>query len=314
MPGHIRSEADNDNHITNFTSGGGPVSSRTSWCDRRVNDVRYRERLELVLFASPERLFLLDDIIPSFRVIVSPESNLRGLGQKICMASTDDTISRCGPLNLALITLGISKIWLYISRIMKTLVIHPEDKTTEFLTTIYANLNNKTVIKGGVSKSELQELIESHDRVLMLGHGSPDGLLSRGQFPEAGLFIVDDSMVSALKNKSNGMYIWCHADKFVQKHGLSGLCSGMFISEVGEAYYYGFHNIDYELVAQSNERFSFIISKYLNEPMEVMYQKLVSEYKLLAKNNPVARFNLERLHLSYSGTISEPFKVVENNT
>jgi hypothetical protein len=63
----------------------------------------------------------------------------------------------------------------YFSQVMKTLVIHPEDKTTEFLTTIYANLNNKTVIKGGISKSELRELIEAHDRILMLGHGAPFG-------------------------------------------------------------------------------------------------------------------------------------------
>ena len=56
---------------------------------------------------------------------------------------------------------------------MKSLIIHPEDPTTDFLIPIYERLKNKTIIKGGVSKSELQELIESHDRVLMLGHGSP---------------------------------------------------------------------------------------------------------------------------------------------
>ncbi len=103
---------------------------------------------------------------------------------------------------------------------MKTLIVHPEDKTTEFLTAIYANLNKKTVIKGGVSKSELRELIEVHDRVLLLGHGSPYGLLSRGQFSDAGLYIVDESMVTSLKNKSNSIFIWCHADQFVRKHSV----------------------------------------------------------------------------------------------
>lgn len=79
------------------------------------------------------------------------------------------------------------------------------------------------------------KLIESHDRVLMLGHGSPWGLLSTGQFPDAGLFIIDESMVLPLQNKTNSVFIWCNADQFVQRHGLSGLNSGMFISEVLEA-------------------------------------------------------------------------------
>lgn len=186
---------------------------------------------------------------------------------------------------------------------MKTLVIHPEDKTTEFLATIYANLNNKTLIKGGVSKSELRELIEAHDRILCMGHGSPYGLLSRGQFPDAGLYIVDLSMVSALKGKSNCMYIWCYADQFVQRNGLSGFCTGMFISELGEADYWGFENIEQRLIDKSNNGFSSIISKYLSFPMEVLYCKLIQEYELLSMTNSIAKFNLNRLNF-FSDTTS----------
>jgi hypothetical protein len=115
---------------------------------------------------------------------------------------------------------------------MKNLIIHPEDQSTTFLSPIYANLQNKTVVRGGVSKSELRELIESHDRIFLLGHGSPFGLLNPSQFTDAGLLIIDDSMALSLKRKSNSIYIWCFASKFVQKHGLAGLNCGMFISEV----------------------------------------------------------------------------------
>jgi len=194
--------------------------------------------------------------------------------------------------------LEISIIWLYISQIMRTLVVHTEDHTTEFLTTIYANLYKKTVIKGGVSKSELRELIEAHDRVLMLGHGSPYGLLSRGQFPDAGLYIVDVSMVPVLKEKSNSIFIWCHADQFVQRHGLSGLCTGMFISEAGEADYWGFKEVNQQLIDQSNERFASIVSKYLNKPLQVLYHELIREFELLSKMNPIAKFNIERICLN----------------
>jgi hypothetical protein len=192
---------------------------------------------------------------------------------------------------------------------MRDLIIHPEDPTTDFLSQIYARLTNKTVIRGDISKSEIPKLIESHDRVLMLGHGSPDGLLSIDMFPDAGSYIVDDSLVPSLKNKTNCLFIWCHADQFVQRHGLSGLCSGMFISEVGEAFYYGFDDVDWNMIDQSNDRFASIVSKYLNEPIEILYHKLLYEYELIARTNPIAKFNLERLFLACSGTNKNPIKV-----
>lgn len=161
-------------------------------------------------------------------------------------------------------------------------------------------LKNKTVVKGGKTKSELRGLIEEHYRIIMLGHGSPYGLLSRGQFSDAGLYIIDYSMVSTLKNKSNSILIWCYADQFVQRHRLSGLCTGMFISELGEADYWGFEDIDHSLIEQSNQRFASIVSNYINEPKVILYQKILWEYKLLSQTNPIARFNLERLYLSYS--------------
>ena len=196
---------------------------------------------------------------------------------------------------------------------MKTLVIHPEDHSTEFLTAIYTNLNNKTVIKGGVSKSELREMIEEHYRIIMLGHGSPYGLLSKGHFPDAGLYIVDISMAPALMKKSNCMYIWCYADQFVQRHGLSGLCTGMFISELGEAAYWEFEGINQGLIDESNGRFASIVSKYINEPIEFLYNKLLIDYEILAKINPIARFNLQRIQLAYSGTNERPLKMTINN-
>jgi hypothetical protein len=204
---------------------------------------------------------------------------------------------------------GIFKTMAYFGP-MKTLIIHPEDPTTTFLSQIYARLTDKTVINCGIPKSELRKLIDYHDRVLMLGHGSPLGLLNPGQFPDAGSYIIDDSMVSSLKNKTNSVFIWCDADQFVQRHGLTGLNSGMFISEEGEAIYYGFDDVEWDMINQSNERFAWIISMYLNEAMEILYQKLLYEYELIARTNPIARFNLARLYLTCSGTNKNPIKVV----
>jgi hypothetical protein len=220
--------------------------------------------------------------------------------------------SRRWPLILPIIILGIFKTKAYFGPIMKNLIIHPEDPTTTFLSQIYANLNSKTVIRGGVSKSELQELIESHDRVLMLGHGSPWGLLNTGQYPDACSYIIDDSMALTLKNKVNSLFIWCLADQFVQRHGLSGFYSGMFISEVEEAFYYGFDDADWNMIDQSNDRFASVVSKYINEPMESLYQKLLIEYGFMARTNPIARFNLDRLYLTSprNNPSNERFQVI----
>lgn len=186
---------------------------------------------------------------------------------------------------------------------MKTLIVHPADPTTTFLSSIYARLRDKTVVKGGITKSDLRELINSHDRIIMLGHGSPHGLLSVSQFPQAGFYIVDESLVSLLRNKSGCIYIWCYADEFVKRHGLTGLCSGMFISETGEADYYGFEDSDDNLIDQSNERFSRIMSNYITKPIEILHQKLLCEYGLLARTNSIAGFNHERLYYKRTGMI-----------
>lgn len=192
---------------------------------------------------------------------------------------------------------------------MRSLVIHPTDQTTEFLVPIYSSLTNKTVVRSGITKSEVKRLIESHDRVIMLGHGAPYGLMNPRQFPDAGLFIIDGSMANSLKNKSNCIFIWCHADQFVKSYGLSGLCSQMFISEMGESDMYGFEDIDMGMIDQSNERFSFILSKYINERMEILYQSLLKEYEVVARANPIAKFNHEGLQLISDGINNSLFQV-----
>jgi hypothetical protein len=186
----------------------------------------------------------------------------------------------------------------YFSQAVKTLIIHPKDPTTDVLTGIYSRLNNKTVINGGIPKIDLRKLIRTHGRIFMLGHGSPWGLLRMGQFPYTNGYIIDDPIAVELKEKTRNLYIWCHADQFVRRHGLSGLNCGMFISEVVESIIYGFEDVDLATIEKSNEIFVHIVSKYINEPMGVLYEKLIYEYGLLARTNPITKFNLERLHLN----------------
>lgn len=181
---------------------------------------------------------------------------------------------------------------------MKTLIIHPSDDSTSFLDIVYSTIPNKTVINGGVTRTELIDLIESHDRIMMMGHGSPGGLFSVGQFKNCGGFIIDGSMVSVLKKKNNNVFIWCNADSFVKHYNLKGFYSGMFISEVAEAYYCGLPGTPQEVVDESNYGFCYIFSEYVNENTKTMYENVVTEYGNIAHENPVAYYNNKRLYYS----------------
>lgn len=105
-------------------------------------------------------------------------------------------------------------------------------------------------------------------------------------------------MVESLRNKSNTLYIWCYSNEFVQRHGLTGLNCQMLISSVDEAWMYGFWDVEWDTIRESNESFSSIVAKYMNEPIEIMYIEVLKEYGELAKANPIATFNFKRLYLS----------------
>jgi hypothetical protein len=179
---------------------------------------------------------------------------------------------------------------------MKTLVIHPDDRSTDFLRGLYLDLPDKTVITSGIDKLKLQEKIDTHARVIMCGHGSPNGLFSVGKFPESP-YIIDDSMVDSLRYKTN-FFIWCHADVFVRRHGLTGFHMGMFLSEMSECLCLGVDCTDTD-ITESNIDFAKIFFRHIDEPPIVFYKNVLVEYgQLVARNNPVAEYNHSRLFLN----------------
>lgn len=110
---------------------------------------------------------------------------------------------------------------------MKTLVIHPKDPTTDFLSEIYVD-KNWEVINANPSKKTLKESIKANDRIVMLGHGNQYGLLGHNRL------IIDSSLVYLLREKTV-VCVWCNANLFVSKYNLKGFHTGMIISEYEEA-------------------------------------------------------------------------------
>jgi hypothetical protein len=182
---------------------------------------------------------------------------------------------------------------------MTTLVIHPKDRSTDFLAPIYQNIENKTVVTGGIKRSKVRELIQSHDRVIMLGHGSPSGLFAVGQFEEA-LMVIDYSMVDLLKQKTDNIYIWCNADQFVKQYGLKGIYSGMFISEVGEGEYCLAKTYPQALVDTSNNTFAKALGEALGMESRTgdIFENMMVEYSDLITDNAIADYNFKRLYIN----------------
>ena len=179
---------------------------------------------------------------------------------------------------------------------MKTLVIHPNDRSTDFLTPIYSNITDATIIRGGMTKDEVDEQIKQHDRIMMMGHGAPNGLFSVGQFPQTYGLIINVDTVPLLQNKEC-IFIWCNADRFVERYNLKGLYSGMFISETMEAAYCGLPGTSQDIVNESNEFFAKEFGQVSGQSLVEAYEYIKDSYGVLAENNPVAKYNHHRLYL-----------------
>lgn len=168
---------------------------------------------------------------------------------------------------------------------MKTLVIHPKDTTTDFLSEIYSD-KDWTVITTNISKSKLKTLIKEHDRIVMLGHGTEHGLIGYNRF------IINSELVYLLREK-DCVCIWCNADQFVEKYDLYGFYTGMIISEDIEANMYCV-KATYDEIKESNKLFAKAIKESIDsEDSKDMVEKAKSIYNL---DTYIVKFNKENLY------------------
>lgn len=165
----------------------------------------------------------------------------------------------------------------------KTLIIHPADQTTDFLKIIYQN-RGFTEETQFFEPDHLKQLIQNHDRIVMLGHGYHHGLLNFMQ-P-----IIDESFVPYLKEKEL-VGIWCFAKAFFDHHGLSGFHTDMFISEPTEAFMMGVQDSP-ESIEKSNLAFAKAVRSNLFHPD--CLQRVKTTYNKL--ESPVSNYNGLRLH------------------
>lgn len=171
---------------------------------------------------------------------------------------------------------------------MKTLVIHPQDNTTKVLHIIYKDKKDWTIINHNTSTSKLRKLIKEHDRIIMMGHGTPHGLLGYNRF------VIDSSFVQLLREKKQCVHIWCNADQFIKKYNLKGFTTGMIISEQQEADFCNViatsEEIDYSITL-----FAESIKNSIELSSEEMCKKVITDYNS-ENNTDVMKFNRDRIY------------------
>jgi len=173
-----------------------------------------------------------------------------------------------------------------MKRNIKTLVIHPQDHTTDFLKTIYADLDC-SLINENISDFQLRRLIENHDRIILLGHGFPGGLFGHGKI------IINSTHAELLRNKKL-IAVWCFANRFFEAHGLLGIYTDMIISETQEAEIFDVECTEEE-VEESNRQFALAVRDAMldDSPIEVFK----SMYR--SNENPVIYWNQDNFYHAY---------------
>lgn len=122
-----------------------------------------------------------------------------------------------------------------------TIVFHLEDSSTVMLNPIYEGKGWDVYKKSswsweGLSKESIHELIKRHDKIICLGHGTPNGLIG-GNIGKDEVPLLKDKKIFAL---------WCYAATFFKNNGFSGhgiLCCDNAPSEKAECAWIGYPNV-----------------------------------------------------------------------
>lgn len=179
------------------------------------------------------------------------------------------------------------------------LVVHPKDRTTSVLSTLYEGMD-ANVVSGKCSNKEMEHLlhhVSTQERIMLLGHGSDKGLFYReddtkDEFDK--IIVGHPHSFHLRKHGGNMVGIWCHAYEFARAEGLHGLFSGMIISEVKEAEEYGIIASQQEIL-QSNIIMFEYLRKLLDEdiPLHEIPQRIKN---MDDEKTSLSMFNYHNFH------------------
>jgi hypothetical protein len=182
------------------------------------------------------------------------------------------------------------------------LVIHPDDRSTDFLKPSYVDLD-ATVLTQPDEFYNLAETMKRYNRIIMMGHGSPNGLFmpriegveedENGELFEYSDYSINNTYADILREKRT-VCVWCNADKYVVPNDLHGFYTGMVISELCEADYCDVKGCNPKQLEQSSNKFTM----GLKEAIKVDGPESLNIFKEIYNNpkNPIMGYNRKRLY------------------
>lgn len=184
----------------------------------------------------------------------------------------------------------------------KILIIHPEDRTTDFLKDIYKRVQCQgisLISYPAQSSSFIRDCIKKADIVILLGHGTEYGLLSDAHGKRFSRYIINSKNVEELRKKKLVIGVWCNANIFFDKYRIPGFCTGMFISEEQEAIEEGYGEF-VEEIDQSNNLFVSILRDSLPGIIsgKITLENLLEKFNKDYVSGPIAKFNLSGFLIS----------------
>jgi len=169
-----------------------------------------------------------------------------------------------------------------------TLVIHLDDRSTDFLKLIYKDKGYDVLNDGSMSDGELREEIKNHDKIIMMGHGLPGGLINPNRRLGSNLFFINDSHADLLREKET-ISIWCFSDEYFKRNNIPGFHTKMIISETGEEFYMlGHIPLDKEEILDNMKFMSEKFSECIELKPEEIKDYMIKNYN---RNDEVSEFN-----------------------
>lgn len=182
---------------------------------------------------------------------------------------------------------------------MRILVIHPNDPSTQFLCRLYEDLPNVTKLTEKNSNSEITEALQhgNYDLYMFLGHGGEDGLYAPNGSQQFGRHIINSGHVQFMRDKIC-FGVWCNANIFAVKYSLTGIFTGMVISEIIEAYMWNVPVKDQEEMSAHNELWCGALRDCCNNTSSVLVPEKMYHYirdRFKRDMTPLEEFNFNSI-------------------
>lgn len=162
---------------------------------------------------------------------------------------------------------------------MTTIFSNNEDIDCEVLRGLFSDIpgNNVLELTYSMASTDWMDKVEDalsneHDTLILCGHGSPNGLY----FPRFEDYVIHDMHVELIHAR-RVICCWCHASSFVERFNIHNcIATGMFISNVNEAYDNGCYNSTQDDIDSVCRRFDSELKSLIcsNVPISEWYMRI----------------------------------------